>query len=187
LRRFRRASTKESGIGDRPLFGILRGPLQIELFGDGEGLGRKVHIPPCGVLDLLVAAPGEQKELEDFRFLLIGCCQQFGDFFGLIGGDNLLRVLDPICLFERPRNFLVVEEDVEKIDPVRDRPGNVARPPEMGNVVEKIPPVNLFEILLRTNGGEGVQGASEAYRVFLAAVSARYSAMDSRRSVLAAG
>jgi hypothetical protein len=30
----------------------------------------------------------------------------------------------------------------------------------MGNVVEDVPPVNLFEILLRTNGGEGVQGAS---------------------------
>jgi hypothetical protein len=52
------------------------------------------------------------------------------------------------------------KEDVEEIDPVRDRPRNVARPSEMGNVVEDVPPVNLFEILLRTNRGEGVQGAS---------------------------
>jgi hypothetical protein len=53
----------------------------------------------------LVTAPGEQKELEELRFFLVNCCQQFDDFFGLVGGNNLLRVL-PICLFERPRNFL---------------------------------------------------------------------------------
>jgi hypothetical protein len=108
----------------------------------------------------LVTAPGEQKELEELRFLLVSCCQQFDDFFELVGANSLLRVLNPICLFERPSNFPVVEKDVEEIDPVRDRPGNVARPSEMGNVVEDVPPVNQFEILLRTNGGQGVQGAS---------------------------
>jgi hypothetical protein len=71
--------------------------------------------------------------------------------------EALCRTAPSVATLDRLKQLgRPCKEDVEEIDPVRD----VARPSEMGNVVEDVPPVNLFEILLRTNRGEGVQGAS---------------------------